>query len=375
MQLADLGAEVIKVERPDGGDVIRAASPFLEGESSTFIRLNRNKRSMTLDLKDPRGNEIFRSLIKTADVLVENLSPGSMDKLGLSYEVLSGDNPRLIYLAISGWGETGPYADHSGLDIIAQAMSGIMSITGEEHGGPVKVGVPVTDLTCGLYGALAVVSALFSRVNSGEGQFIDVTLFESGVSLAVWEAGEYFATGKVHGRFGTAHQRTAPYQAVESSDGHFCLGATSPSTWPALCKVIGREDLIDEPRYATASQRHALRDELIPQIEAVTRTKPMKHWIDELHAVGVPAGAIQTFDQVFAADPQLQFRNFFKDAAHPKLGAVRQIGSPMNLSKTPTRIDTAGPILGYDTISVLEELGVDASEIDQLLNDQVVTRP
>src|SRR5258708_30084727 len=238
MQLADLGADVVKIENPAGGDNVRLTAPFLDGESSNFIRLNRNKRSLALDLKQPEGVEIFRRLAARADVVVENLRPGTMAGLGLDYPGLREANPGLVYVAASGWGQTGPYSKLAGLDIMAQAMSGQMSITGEPGGDPVKVGVPVCDLVCALYGAPAAVSARRARERDGQGQYIDVSLFEAGVSLAVWEAGRYFATGEVPGRLGSAHQVSAPYQAVRASDGSFTVGATSPRTWPAFCAVL-----------------------------------------------------------------------------------------------------------------------------------------
>ncbi|HKB77329.1 MAG TPA: CoA transferase, partial [Myxococcales bacterium] len=251
LQLADLGADVVKIENPDGGDQTRASGPFLDGESSSFLRLNRNKRSVALDLKAPRGKEIFRGLAARADLLVENLRPGTMKDLELDYTRLSRINPRLVYVAASGWGQDGPYAQRPGLDIMAQGMSGLMSITGEEGGrNPVKVGVPVTDLTCALYGALAALAALRVRDRTGLGQFIDVCLFESGVSLAVWEAGRYFATGEIPRPLGSAHQTSAPYQAVRASDGFFTLGATTVRNWEACCDVFGLQPLKQDPRFA-----------------------------------------------------------------------------------------------------------------------------
>src|SRR5438105_8910353 len=227
MQLADLGADVIKVENPDGGDTARDSAPFLDGESSPFIRLNRNKRSLAMNLKAPEGKELFRQLVQGADIVVENLRPGTMGDLQLDYPRLAQLNPRLVYVAASGWGQDGPYAQRPGLDIIAQGMSGLMSITGEEGGNaPVKVGVPLTDLTCALYGALAAVAALRARERTGRGQFIDVCLFEAGVSLAIWEAGRYFATGEIPRPVGSAPQTSAPHQALVGSDGFFTVGAT-----------------------------------------------------------------------------------------------------------------------------------------------------
>src|SRR4051812_7227071 len=280
LQLADLGADVVKIENPDGGDQVRHTAPFLRGESSSFVRLNRNKRSLALDLKAARGKEIFRRLIQKADVLVENLRPGTMADLELDYPRLAALNPRLVYVAASGWGQDGPYAQRPGLDIMAQGMSGLMSITGEEGGkAPVKVGVPLTDLACALYGALAAVAALRVRDRTGQGQFIDVSLLEAGVSFAVWEAGRYFATGEVPKPLGSAHQTSAPYQALKASDGFFTIGATSAPNWRALCKVIGLAEMETDERFCKNHLRHQNRRELIPLIEAVTAKKPVDHWV------------------------------------------------------------------------------------------------
>jgi len=366
MQLADLGAEVIKVEVPTTGDLVRGSAPFLEGgESSTFIRLNRNKRSLALDLKDARGKELFRELVSRVDVLVENLRPGTMTELGLGHPELAALNPRLIYVAISGWGQTGPYAGLAGLDIMAQAMSGLMSITGEPGHPPVKSGVPLCDLVCGLYGAMAVLAALRTRDDDGKGEFIDISLFESGVSLGIWEAGRFFATGEVPGPLGSAHQSAAPYQAIRASDGYFTVGATSPTNWNAFCEVLGRSDWEDDPRFATASSRHVHRETLIEQIESVTSTRPIGHWVEALQGAGVPCAEIQSYDKVFS-DPHLAARGFFWDAPHPTLGAIRQLGSPINFSRAETRRDGAGPALGADSAAILAELGCSAEEVASL---------
>ena len=366
LQLADLGADVIKVENPDGGDQVRTTAPFLSGESSSFIRLNRNKRSLALDLKAVEGKDVFRRLVRGADVLVENLRPGTMTDLQLDWPRLSKENPRLIYVAASGWGQDGPYAQRPGLDIMAQGMSGLMSITGEEGGrAPVKVGVPITDLTCALYGAVAALAALRVRDRTGRGQFIDVCLFEAGVSLAVWEAGRYFATGEVPRPLGSAHQNSAPYQALHASDGFFTIGATTTRNWEACCDVLGLAKLKEDPRFAKNHTRYENRRQLIPLIEAVTQTKRAAHWVEALTAAGVPCGLLQTYDQVFN-DPHLRARGFFQDAPHKKLGPVKQLGSPMRLSDTPTQMARAGPLLGEHSTEVLRELGYSQQEIRQL---------
>jgi formyl-CoA transferase len=370
MQLADLGADVIKVESPDGGDMVRRTAPFIDGQSSPFVRLNRNKRSLVLDLKHARGRAVFRRLITTVDVVVENLRPGAMAKLELDYPRLAELNPRLIYVAASGWGQDGPLHDLPGLDIMAQARSGLMSITGEPDGAPVKIGIPVCDLVCALYGALGVSAALAARERSGQGQLIDVSLFEAGMSLSVWEAGSFFATGEVPRRHGSAHQNSAPYQAVRSADGWFTVGATSPKNWLAFCQVLGLERLVDDERYADNNGRFAHRDALIGEVETVTRTEPALHWIDRLERAGVPCAPLQDFQASFN-DPHLLARDYFWDAPHPTLGSVRQLGSPMRFSKTPVRREWAGPLLGEHTRSVLREAGCSTPEIEELLDSGV----
>jgi formyl-CoA transferase len=366
MQLADLGADVVKVENPDGGDLTRLSGPFLDGESSPFVRLNRNKRSLALDLKSARGKDVFRRLASKADVVVENLRPGTMTQLGLDYPKLSAANQGLIYVAASGWGQDGPYADRPGLDIMAQGMSGLMSITGPEGGGgPVKIGVPMTDLACALYGALAAVAALHARERTGRGQFIDVCLFEAGVSFAIWEAGRYFATGEIPRPLGSAHQTSAPYQALRAEDGWFTVGANSQKLWESFCDALGLPQLKSDPRFAKNHLRHQNRKELIPLLEEVTSRGRAAAWVEKIQAAGVPCGLIQTYDQVFN-DPHLNARGFFAEAPHAKLGNVKQIGSPMRLSGTPARLARAGPMLGEHTAEVLSQVGYSQEEIAAL---------
>lgn len=365
MQLADLGADVVKVENPDGGDMSREAGPFVQGEGANFLRINRNKRSLTLDLKSEEGKDIFRKLAARADVVVENLRPGVMRRLGLDYEALRTINSRLIYVAASGWGQDGPYASLAGLDIMAQAMSGLMSITGEAGGEPCKVGVPMCDLVCGLYGALAAVSALQARQRTGRGQLIDVSLFEAGVSFSIYEAAKYFTTGEIPHAHGSKHQTSAPYQALHSSDGYFTVGATSAKNWAAFCHVLGLDDIVGDPRFDGVSNRLQHLDVLLPMIENVTTTKPSEHWVEELQKAGVPCSYVQNYDKVFN-DPHLLARNYFVDAPHAKVGTVRQLGSAMHFSETPVQIKRAGPLLGEDTADVLNELGLDADEIARL---------
>jgi len=365
MQLADLGARVIKVENPDGGDPVRATGPFIHGESSPFVRLNRNKESVTLDLKAERDNAAFRELVRAADVLVENLRPGAMSRLGLDYAALREENPRLIYASASGWGQDGPLAPLPGLDIMAQARSGLMSVTGFPDHEPAKVGVPICDLVCALYLALAVTAALRERDRSGEGQHIDVSLLESGVSFAVWEAGMYFANGTVPRPHGSAHQNNAPYQAVRTADGHVTIGATTPKNWAAFCHTLGLDDLFSDPRYVDAYSRRQHREELVEAIEKITTTRTARSLVDDLELAGVPCAPILDYAQVFT-DETLRQRDFFWDAPHPTLGPVEQLGSPMRFSRTPARRAHAGPPLGDSTAKVLAEI----SHVDRKGDEQ-----
>ena len=374
--LADLGADVVKVENPaSGGDEVRQTAPFLDsGESSNFVRLNRNKRSLALDLKSAEGKQVFRDLVARADVVVENLRPGTMADLELDYPRLAELNPGLVYVAASGWGQDGPYSHLAGLDIMAQGMSGLMSITGEPGRDPVKVGVPVTDLVCALYGALACVSALRARERDGKGQLIDVCLFEAGVSLEVWEAGRYFGSGEVPQPLGSAHQTSAPYQAVRAADGFFTVGATSMRNWQAFCAAMEHPEWAADERFLDNPARHRNRDSLIPLVEAVTVTRPRAHWIERLQAAGVPCGAIQRYDEV-AADAHLQARGFFWDAPSTVSGPVRQVGSPMRFRETPVRRDHAGPRLGEHSAEVLGELGRTPEQISDLGARGVIVCP
>lgn len=374
MQLADLGAEVIKVENPEGGDTVRQLAPLLEGEGSAFVRLNRNKRSIALDLKSKEGKAVFIRLAEQSDVVVENLRPGTMRELGLDYDRLRLANRGLIYVAASGWGQDGPLKDQPGMDIMAQARSGLMSITGMPAGDPVKVGVPICDLVCALYGALAAVAALNVRHETGEGQFIDVSLLEAGVSFAVWEAGKYFATGEIPQALGSAHQSNAPYQAIRSKDGWLTIGAATQKTWISFCKALGLESMISDSRYLDMNARHRNRQQLIATIEEVTIGMPSAHWLELLERAGVPCAPIQDYGQVFT-DPHLLARDFFWDSPHPTIGEVRQIASPMRFSSSQVRRGSAGPRLGQDTDQILEELGYQATAVEELHARNVVRGP
>jgi len=358
MQLADLGADVVKIEHPRAGDLARLLEPIASGESGNFARLNRDKRSLAIDLKREESRAVFRRLAGDADVIVENLRPGTMDDLGLSPRSLLDANPRLIYVAVTGWGLDGPYADRPALDIIVQGQSGLMSITGEEGGAPVKVGVSIADLTAALYATIATLAALRARDRDGKGQLVDISMFESAVSLAVWEAGTYFGSGEVARAAGSAHKLVAPYQAVAASDRHFIVGATTPPNWTAFCRVLGLVALESDRRFADANARRRNRAGLIAEIE---------------REAGVPCGEIADYRDVFE-DPHLVAREFFIELEHPVLGTLRGLGSPLRLERTPVRHRRAGPRLGEHSAEVLREIGCSEADVERLASEGIIAR-
>ena len=372
MQLADLGADVVKIEDPRGGDLSRRLEPVVDGESGNFVRLNRSKRSLALDLKRDPAKGIFRRLSARADVIVENLRPGTMRDLGLAPRELLDANPRLVYAAVTGWGQDGPYADRPALDIIVQAHSGLMSVTGEEGGGrPMKVGVAISDLAAGLYATIGVLGALAVRERDGRGQLLDVSMFESSVSLAVWEAGTYFTTGEIPRAAGSAHRLVGPYQAIRAADAFFVIGATTPPNWTAFCRALGLERLERDARFVDATARRRHTDQLIPLIEEVTATRTAAHWLGVLREAGVPCGGIADYGAVFN-DPHLLARHFFVDLAHPRLGTLRALGTPLRFETTRLTLERAGPLLGEHTRAVLAEAGCDKAEVTRLIDDGVV---
>jgi formyl-CoA transferase len=365
MVLADLGADVIKVENPDGGDFSRATAPFVAGESAGFMALNRNKRGLSLNLKDPDGREILLRLADGADVFLENFRPGTTGDLGIDYDTVSARNPGIIYCSITGYGLTGPYSPRPGLDLILQGLSGLMSITGEPDRPPVKIGVPVTDLTTALFAANAIQAAYIARLRTGRGQLIDVSLFESGAALEVWETSGYFASGEAPGPLGSLHRVSAPYQAVRTADGYITIGAATPRTWEGLAKGLGLEHLMTDPRFVNNAARKVNEIELQGLIEEVTTKETSEHWCRVLEDAGVPCGVLYTIDQM-TVDPHLVARGFIRDLPHPTAGHVRATGSPMHLSETPVRLDRAGPVLGEHNHEVLLEMGFTTAEINRL---------
>jgi formyl-CoA transferase len=362
MQLADLGADVIKIEPPAGDLSRRMGGAELEmpgADNAPFFALNRNKRSIVLDLTRERDHAIFVALVRTADVLVESFRPGVTKRLGVDYDAMARINPRLIYASISGFGQTGPYADRPGFDLIAQGMSGIMSVTGEPDGTPVKCGVPIADLAVGLIAATGVLAGLVAREKTGRGQHIDTSLFEAALAMSVWETTEYWATGDAPRAMGSAHRLSAPYQAFRTSDGYITLAALTAVQWQQLCATLDRPALVGDPRFQTNASRMANRPALVCEIEAALAERTTAEWVDRLIAAGVPAGPIHDFAQVFA-DPHTRARHMVEDIEHPVAGRVHTLGFPLKLSDTPLRVRRPPPLLGEHAAEILRELGMEA---------------
>ncbi len=346
MILGDLGATVIKVEQPGKGDDTRHfGPPYIAGESAYYLGLNRNKQSITLDYSMPEGKEKLLGLIARATVLVENFRPGTLKRYGLDYESLREAHPGLIYCSISGYGQTGPYRDRAGYDYVAQAESGIMAVTGEIEGEPMRVGVPVGDVSAGLFGAIAILAALRYRDHTGKGQHIDLSLLETTMSLLSNVASNYLISGDEAQRYGNSHPNIVPYQAFQTSDGYIVVACGNDRLYQSLCHMLEREDLATDPRFATNPQRVVNRAELIPQLQEAFRQRTSDEWLAELRAIGIPCGPINQVSQAFN-DPQIQERGLVWECEHPTVGTIKLVGSPMRFSETPARLYKAPPLLG-----------------------------
>jgi formyl-CoA transferase len=349
MILADLGADVVKVENPESGDQTRSSF----AHPGAFLALNRNKRSITLDLKSDDGRATFHELVRSADVVVENWRPGVAAKLGVDHETLAPLNPGLIYASVSGFGQTGPYADRPGYDLIAQAMSGIMSVTGEPGDRPVKSGIPVADLGAGLFTAVGILAAWASRQRTGQGQYVETSLFEAAVALSVWESTEFWATGEAPQALGSAHRMSAPYQALATRDGFITVGANNERLWQRLCGALDAQELADDPRFARNDDRMAHRPELVAELERRLAGDATASWVERLLAAGVPAGPIQDYRQVLEEDPHVKARGMVTTVEHPVEGAVPVLSSPLHLSGTPATVRRPPPLLGEHNTEVL----------------------
>ena len=373
MTLGDLGADVIKVEQPDTGDGARQwGPPWVGEESAYFLSVNRNKRSVTLNLKHEEGQRLAHELIVSSDVLVENFRPGTAKKLGLDYETISSEISSLIYCSISGYGQNGPYKARSGYDFMIQAQGGILSITGPEEGPPSKVGVAIVDITAGLHATNAILAALFHRKKTGDGQFIDIALLDVQVGWLANVAHNYFATGEAPGRFGNAHPNIVPYQTFSTSNGYLAVAVGTDAQFGRLCAALGREDLDKDPRYQTNANRVEHRDTLIPELQDVFLQRTAGEWIELLIEYRIPAGPVNDIPTVLN-DPQVLAREMVQEVEHSTLGTIQQLGPVPKLSRTPARVREAPPTLGEDTESVLlNELGRSPSEIENLRAEAVI---
>ena len=345
MLLADHGADVVKVERPGGGDDTRLTPPFVDGESAPFMLWNRNKRSVTLNLKDPNDLARFKALVEVADVVIENYKPGTAKRLGIDYASLAAINDRLIYCSVSGFGQTGPYSHRGGFDLIACGMTGLMSINGPPEGAPYRIPIPVTDLAGGMNGATGILLALAARERTGRGQHVDTSLFESGLALGVYEAANVFTNGEVPQRLGQRHRGSAPYQIFPTQDGYMTIGGANQAFWEQACAILGCEHLMSDERFITKADRVAnaavLADELIPYFQA----QSTDYWCERFEAAGIPAGPVMNHVQALN-DPQAQARNMVVEVEHSKLGKTKTLGVQVKLSETPGSVRRGAPLVG-----------------------------
>ena len=373
MMLADQGARVIKIEHPKAGDDTRGwGPPFLNGESAYFLSINAGKESITLDFKQPEGRKILDQLIAKADVLVENFRPGTLDKMGLDYRTLSQQHPRLIYCSVSGFGQTGPRSREAGYDAVMQAEGGLMSVTGSADGPPFRLGVPIADVTSGMFAASGVLLALYARENTGRGQLVDIAMLDSVMALLTYQGGIYFATNTPPPRRGNRHPTIVPYEVCSASDGDFVIAAGNDELFRKFCDVAGLQSLATHERFSKNKGRVEGYDEIRPIIQKQLLTRTRRAWIDALKAAGVPCGDVRDLKEVFE-DPQVGPRDMLETMDHPKAGKIRVVGTPVKLSATTKSPRTPPPTLGQHTNAVLsKDLGVSAAEIEKLRAANVI---
>jgi crotonobetainyl-CoA:carnitine CoA-transferase CaiB-like acyl-CoA transferase len=376
MLLADMGADVIKVEKiPGGEDARRMVPPTVGDESAAFLIMNRNKRGIALNLKTEAGRDALSLLLKDADVLIENYRRGMMEKMGFGYDALHALNPKLIYCSISGFGRTGPYADRGGFDLVAQGMSGLMSITGERPGcPPMKVGAPVTDITAGILACVGVLAALHARGSTGQGQMVDTSLFEAGITHTYWHSAICFATGQAPGPMGSAHPLNAPYQAFPASDGWITVGAANQENWLRLLEALGATELRDDPRFVNNAGRMRNLSLLTDALAPLFQRHSVAEWQRRLEEVGVPAGPVLDIAQMHA-DPQALAREMIVETLHPTAGPTKAIGLPIKFSDTPGGVRRPAPVFGQHTREVLREHGYSDAEIDQMAAQGAIQLP
>ena len=369
MMLADMGADVIKVEKPAGDDTRRAVPPSVGGESAAFLMMNRNKRGLVLNLKHPGGREALTHLLRDADVLIENYRKGTMEKLGLGYESLREANPGLIYCALSGFGRTGPYAERGGFDLIAQGMSGLMSVTGEGPGRPpVKVGPPVSDITAGILAAMGIAAAYAHKLKTGEGQMIDTSLFEAGITQTFWQSAIALATGETPQPLGSAHPLNAPYQAFQTADGWINIGAANQANWERLTRLIEAPELMEDVRFQDNAGRMTNREALEGILNAIFRRRTTSDWLAALEAGGFPAGPVLSINEM-QRDPQTLARGMIVETEHATAGPTKALGPPVKFSVTPAAVTRPAPLLGEHSREILAEAGFSESEIVEMIEE------
>ena len=371
--LADMGADVIKVEKlPGGDDTRRATPPEINGESAAFMMVNRNKRGIVVDLKNAAGVDLLKKMIKSSDVVIENFRPGTMEKLGLDFPALSALNPALIYCKITGFGLTGPYAQRAGYDLIAQGMSGLMSLTGEGEGRPpVKVGVPIGDVTAGILASSGILAAYIERLRTGQGQYLDTSLFEASMIHTYWQMAMAFATGESAGPMGSAHPVAAPYQAMPTQDGWLNVGAVSQATWQGLTRAVELPELLADARFTTNADRMRNRDQLIAIISEALAADTTANWVLRFERQGVPAGPVLNMQQVID-DPQTAAREMVINVKHPVAGEIQSLGLPIKFSGGNGVTDRGAPLYGEHTLELLKEFDVSPAEIDALIEANAV---
>ena len=373
LMLADMGADVIKVEKqPDGDDTRRMTPPKVGDEATSFLMMNRNKRGIAIDLKTAGGAKILGRLARGADVLVENFGPGVMERLGFAYEDLKTENPGLIYCSLSGFGRTGPYRHRRGFDLVAQAMSGIMSFTGEAGGAPAKCGPPLSDITAGIIAAMGILAAYAHRLKTGEGQWVETSLFEAALVQTYWQSAIALATGEAPRAMGSAHPLNAPYQAFEAQDGWIVVGGANQRNWLRTLDAIGAPELAEDPRFRDNAGRMAHLRELEAEFAKRLRTKPAEHWLRVLEEKGVPCGPVNTMLQALS-DPQTLARDMVVEVEHASIGPVKTLGLPVKFSRTPGKVRAGAPLYGEHTREILAEHGFSAEEIDAFDREGAVT--
>ena len=371
MMLGDMGADVIKIEEPERGDETRSWTPFWNGESTQFVSFNRNKRSLSLNLREKEGLDIVRALAKDADVMIESFRAGALDRMGLGYEEISSINPGIVYCSISGYGRTGPMAEKPGYDLIIQAYSGLMDLTGEPDGLPLRVGFSLVDLFTGMMAFGSIVTALYHKQATGQGQRLEAALLDGQVAALSYHATAYLATGNVPQRMGSGHPSLVPYQSFQASDGYFILGVANQGLWERFCQGIGRTDLLEDPRFKTNDDRVAHRAECVAALSEIFKTRPVAEWVEIIEECGVPCGPINRVDDV-VHNPQVNARNMIAELTHPNVPDLKIPNSPLKLGETPAEIKRPPPLLGQHNKEILTELGYGPDDINSLRQKGVI---